>query len=175
VDQAESNLPGLIGIIVFILFIAIFYAGAAKKIVIYYDYKDLFSSIGALLCLFFFFAILQESPTESERSNKFLLWVVTPLLGLLSLYLLLLNFKNSVMHNRSLPLGCLIGIFKLAYVILAFTIIFAQFSDAKDRRRSFGDVIVAALIVGVAVWITTVLVNGKEVYKQKGWPLPAGI
>jgi hypothetical protein len=86
-----------------------------------------------------------------------------------------LNFKKSVIHNRNIPLGCLIGIFKLAYVILAFTIIFAQFSDAKDRRRSFGDVIVAALIVGVAVWITTVLVNGKEVYKQKGWPLPAGI
>ena len=49
----------------------------------------------------------------------------------------------------------------------------AQFSDTKDRRRSFGDIIVATLIIGLSIWVTSVLVNGKEVYKQKGWTLPA--
>jgi hypothetical protein len=29
------------------------------------------------------------------------------------------------------------------------------------------------LFVGLAIWVTSVLVNGKEVYKQKGWTLPA--
>jgi hypothetical protein len=70
-------------------------------------------------------------------------------------------------------LGLVIGLFKLVYVVLAFAVILAQFSDAKGRRRSFGDIIVATLFVGLAVWVTSVLVNGKEVYKKKGWPLPA--
>jgi hypothetical protein len=84
-----------------------------------------------------------------------------------------LNFKSSVFHNKNLGLGLVIGLFKLVYVILAFAVILAQFSDAKDRRRSFGDIIVATLFVGLAIWVTSVLVNGKEVYKQKGWTLPA--
>lgn len=53
-ENTESNLPGLLGLVVFALFIAIFYAGAAKKVVIYYDYKDLFISIGALFTPFYF-------------------------------------------------------------------------------------------------------------------------
>jgi len=172
-ENTESNLPGLLGLVVFALFIAIFYAGAAKKIVIYYDYKDLFISIGALFTPFLLFYLWQEEPIESEFAKIFIPWVATPLLGLLSIFFIYLNFKNSITHNRNIPTGIIIGIFKLIYVILAFTIIFAQFSGSKDRRRSFGDVIVATLIVGLAVWITTVLVNGKEVYKQKGWTLPA--
>jgi hypothetical protein len=83
-----------------------------------------------------------------------------------------LNFKSGVFHNKNLGLGLVIGLFKLVYVILAFAVILAQFSDAKDRRRSFGDIIVATLFVGLAIWVTSVLVNGKEVYKQKGWTLP---
>jgi succinylarginine dihydrolase len=84
-----------------------------------------------------------------------------------------LNFKSGVFHNKSITIGLIIGLFKLVYVVLAFAVILAQFSDAKDRRRSFGDIIVATLFVSLAIWVTSVLVNGKEVYKQKGWTLPA--
>jgi len=172
-ENSESNLPGILGLAVFILFIAIFYAGAAKKVVIYYDTKDLFISVGALITPLMIYVFLQEEKIESDTAKAIVYYIITPVLGLLSLYLLYLNFKNGILHNRNIPTGIIIGIFKLIYVILAFTIIFAQFSGSKDRRRSFGDIIVATLIVGLAVWITTVLVNGKEVYKQKGWTLPA--
>lgn len=171
-ENSTSNLPGILGLIVFVLFIAVFYAGAAKKVVIYYDYKDLFISIGALFTPFLLFFLWQEESNTSELAKTIIYWVANPLLGLLSIFLIYLNFKNGIFHNRNIPIGIIVGIFKLTYVILAFTIIFAQFSESKDRRRSFGDVIIAALIVGLAVWITTVLVNGKEVYKQKGWALP---
>lgn len=172
-ENSEFNLPAILGFIFLALFITIFYAGAAKKVVIYYDYKDLLISIVALFTPFLLFSLWQEESFESEFAKTFISWIATPLLGLLSIFFIYLNFKNGILHNRNIPTGIIIGIFKLTYVILAFTIIFAQFSGGKDRRRSFGDVIVATLIVGLAVWITTVLVNGKEVYKQKGWPLPA--
>lgn len=172
-ENSESNLPAILGLVFLALFIVIFYAGAAKKVVIYYDYKDLFISIGSLFTPFLLFSLWQEESIEPEFAKTFISWIATPLLGLLSIFLIYLNFRNAIFHNRNIPIGIIIGIFKLTYVILAFTIIFAQFSGGKDRRRSFGDVIIAALIVGLAVWITTVLVNGKEVYKQKGWPLPA--
>jgi len=47
-ENTNSNINGLLGLAVFILFIGIFYAGAAKKVVIYYDTKDLF--IYVVLC-----------------------------------------------------------------------------------------------------------------------------
>ncbi len=172
-ENTNSNINGLLGLAVFILFIGIFYAGAAKKVVIYYDTKDLFISVGALITPLMIYVLLQEEKIESEMVKAVIYYVIAPTLGLLSLYLLYLNFNNGIFHNKNLTLGLVIGIFKLVYVILAFAVILAQFSDAKDRRRSFGDIIVATLIVGLAIWVTSVLVNGKEVYKQKGWTLPA--
>jgi hypothetical protein len=172
-ENTNSNINGLLGLAVFILFIGIFYAGAAKKVVIYYDTKDLFISVGALITPLMIYVLLQEEKIESEMVKAVIYYVIAPTLGLLSLYLLYLNFNNGIFHNKNLTLGLVIGLFKLVYVILAFAVILAQFSDAKDRRRSFGDIIVATLIVGLAIWVTSVLVNGKEVYKQKGWTLPA--
>ena len=172
-ENTNSNINGLLGLAVFILFIGIFYAGAAKKVVIYYDTKDLFISVGALITPLMIYVLLQEEKIESEMVKAVIYYVIAPTLGLLSLYLLYLNFNNGIFHNKNLTLGLVIGIFKLVYVILAFAVILAQFSDAKDRRRSFGDIIVATLIIGLAIWVTSVLVNGKEVYKQKGWTLPA--
>ena len=172
-ENTNSNINGLLGLAVFILFIGIFYAGAAKKVVIYYDTKDLFISVGALITPLMIYVLLQEEKIESETVKAIIYYVIAPILGLLSLYLLYLNFNNGIFHNKNLALGLVIGLFKLVYVILAFAVILAQFSDAKDRRRSFGDIIVATLIVGLAIWVTSVLVNGKEVYKQKGWTLPA--
>ncbi len=172
-ENTNSNINGLLGLAVFILIISIFYAGAAKKIVIYYDTKDLFISVGALITPLMIYVFLQEEKIESETAKAIIYYVITPVLGLLSLYLLYLNFNHGIFHNKNLSLGLVIGLFKLVYVILAFAVILAQFSDAKDRRRSFGDIIVATLFVGLAIWVTSVLVNGKEVYKQKGWPLPS--
>ena len=172
-ENTNSNINGLLGLAVFILFLGIFYAGAAKKVVIYYNTKDLFISVGALITPLMIYVFLQEEKIESETVKAIIYYVLAPTLGLLSLYLLYFNFKNGIFHNKNLALGLVIGLFKLVYVVLAFAVILAQFSDAKDRRRSFGDVIVATLVVGLAVWITSVLINGKEVYKQKGWTLPA--
>ncbi len=171
-ENTNSNINGLLGLAVFILFIGIFYAGAAKKVVIYYDTKDLFISVGALITPLIMYVFLQEEKIESETVKAIIYYVIAPVLGLLSIYLIYLNFNNGVFHNKNLALGFIIGLFKLVYVILAFAVILAQFSDAKDRRRSFGDIIVATLVVGLAIWVTSVLVNGKEVYKQKGWTLP---
>jgi hypothetical protein len=172
-ENTNSNINGLLGLAVFILFLGIFYAGAAKKVVIYYNTKDLFISVGALITPLMIYVFLQGEKIESETVKAIIYYVLAPTLVLLSLYLLYLNFNNGIFHNKNLVLGLVIGLFKLVYVVLAFAVILAQFSDAKDRRRSFGDVIVATLVVGLAVWITSVLINGKEVYKQKGWPLPA--
>lgn len=172
-ENTNSNINGLLGLAVFILFIGIFYAGAAKKVVIYYDMKDLFISIGALITPLMIYVFLQEEKIESESVKAIIYYVVTPVIGILSLYLIYLNFNNGIFHNKNLALGLVIGLFKLVYVVLAFAVILAQFSDAKDRRRSFGDIIVATIFVGLAIWVTNVLVNGKEVYKQKGWTLPA--
>lgn len=172
-ENTNSNINGLLGLAVIILFIGIFYAGAAKKVVIYYDTKDLFISVGALITPLMIYVFLQEEKIESETVKAIIYYVIAPTLGLLSLYLIYLNFKNGIFHNKNLALGLVIGLFKLVYVVLAFAVILAQFSDAKDRRRSFGDIIVATIFVGLAIWVTSVLVNGKEVYKQKGWTLPA--
>jgi membrane associated rhomboid family serine protease len=171
-ENTNSNINGLLGLAIFILFIAIFYAGAAKKIVIYYDSKDLFTSVGALITPLMIYVLLQEEKIESETAKAIIYYILIPILGLFSLFLLYLNFKNGVFHNKNISIGLLVGLFKLVYVVLAFAVILAQFSNAKDKRKSFGDIIVAALIVGLAIWITNVLVNGKEVYKQKGWTLP---
>jgi hypothetical protein len=172
-ENMNSTINGLIGFAIFILFIGIFYAGATKRVVIYYDTKDLFISVGALITPFIIYVLLQEENIESETAKVIIYWIIAPILGLISIYLLYRNFNNGILHNKNLVLGLVIGLFKLVYVVLAFAIILAQFSDAKDRRRSFGDIIVATLFVGLAIWITSVLVNGKEVYKQKGWTLPA--
>ena len=82
-ENSESNLPGILGLAVFILFIAIFYAGAAKKVVIYYDTKDLFISVGALITPLMIYVFLQEEKIESDTAKVFIYWIITPVLGLL--------------------------------------------------------------------------------------------
>ena len=101
-ENTNSNINGLLGLAVFILFIGIFYAGAAKKVVIYYDMKDLFISIGALITPLMIYVFLQEEKIESETAKAIIYYVITPVLGLLSLYLLYFNFNNAIFHNKNL-------------------------------------------------------------------------
>ena len=93
-ENTNSNIIGLLGLAVFILFIGIFYAGAAKKVVIYYDSKDLFISVGALITPLVIYVLLQEEKIESETVKAIIYYVIVPILGLLSLYLLYLKFQQ---------------------------------------------------------------------------------
>ncbi len=152
-------------IIIFIViaaFIGMLIAGATNKIVIYYDVSDLFISIAPWVIL-----LIPNFLGLVEPHSFF--WYV---LNCISVIFALWSIKLSIDYNRNLVLGLFVGIFKLSAALLGVLVVFDKLLTLEDKDSSASDTIKAMLVLAIVGWISKILINGEQVYLEKGWELP---
>ncbi len=69
-------------------------------------------------------------------------------------------------------MGFIVGIFKLVSVLLGVLILISQVFVMKDEKTKRKDFWFAILVFGAFWWLGKRLINGKRVYRDKGWDLP---
>ncbi|MDW8352788.1 MAG: hypothetical protein RML99_12835, partial [Anaerolineae bacterium] len=80
----------------------------------------------------------------------------------------LITVHNAVRYNRSLPLGVLVGIFKMSIALLMIVTLVGHLFKAS-RSNTMIAFSWNLLAVGVLGWLWMRLVNGRRVYLQRGW------
>ena len=175
----KSNMNEEIAISVFVLMIAIYVVmllfGMAGKVVIYYDEADLVISLLPWLTLFVTMIIAGiYQPTEYDldpermlQIQKVVWYIGITLATLLSLWAVWLSIK----YNRSIPVGIAFGILKLLSGLIGVLVLISQVSTMKDEKTKRKDFWFAILVFGSFWWLGKKLINGKRVYKNKGWNL----
>ena len=164
----------IIGIVLLTPFV-IFGLGVAKKVVIYYDIRDLFTSIAPPLLLSFarWFVFEPTLPFDSAYTQIIVRGLVSGFFVFLSIVFLIRNFRLAVYHNRSVFLGILIGICKLFLGYLVAWMLGAisaqRRADKEQHKQVDPRPILTLPIVGI---LFAVLVNGEAVYYFKGWQPP---
>lgn len=165
--RADLVTSGWIGLGV--IAVALLVAGARNKVVIFYDAADMGTSALAIVLPIVTIILVSYQPFVSPLFCRIWKWGIL-LSGYASgFYCLLLNFTNATRHNRSVLLGFFIGIFKIAFLILSFAVLYFQMGGRSDRKRTTDDVWLALVIVLCMVFLAKALINGDEVYKKKGW------
>ena len=164
----------IIGII-FITPFVVFGLGVAKKVVIYYDTRDLFTSIASPLLLSFarWFVFEPTLPLDSAYTQIIVRGLVSGFFVFLSIVFFIRNFRLAIHHNRSVFLGILVGICKLFLgylVVWMLGAISAQRRADKEQHKQVDPRPILTLpIVGI---LFAALVNGEAVYYLKGWQPP---
>lgn len=161
---------GMLGIA--LLAIGVLVAGARQKLVIYYDVADLLLSLMAVLLPFGCYLMFSSTPFEDQRFNWVWHWLLVPLIGLLGAVCLFCNFQQAWIHSRSLWLTIIIGMFKLTFVVLLLVIVIGQLERLDDRQASHGEKASAWIWIILAGVLARALINGRAVYRYKGWSLP---
>jgi hypothetical protein len=154
-----------------VLFITALIAGATKRVVIYYNFKDFFISclpaIALLPSLFFLDSISENGLTNSSAGE--LIPVILSFAGFI--FFLGWSIKSSILYNRSIIIGLFIGMVKCITATLGIFIIIGKIAKILDETVGLKATIWAAIIVFALGWLGASLINGKEVYEQKGWDL----
>ncbi|GAB1411717.1 hypothetical protein MASR1M97_04530 [Candidatus Desulfobacillus denitrificans] len=149
--------------------IGLLIAGAERRVVIYYDGTDMAVTGLAVALLLLGWGLSDSSLFESAAVNGAVRWIVAPLLAIAGLFCMIANFRSAIAHNRSIALGLLVGLFKIVFLALSIVVILGQFSRLTEERTSFGDAVVAILLIAACVIVTRAMINGQEVYAVKGW------
>ena len=156
-------------IIFVICFITTLIAGMTNKVVIYFNFKDLFISfmVTGIWFVAAFLVTIYSTEGQGENLNTMQTNILYITAGI-SILCAIFTIKQSAQHNRNIPLGLLIGVFKiitgLLFILIALGYLFGKSS-------SMGALIII-LLLGIFVWIAVKLINGEEVYRKKEWELP---
>ena len=163
-------------IIFVICFTTALIAGMTNKVVIYFNFKDLFISF-MVTGIWFVAAILvviYSTEGQGENLNTMQTNILYITAGI-SILCAIFTIKQSAQHNRNIPLGLLIGVFKiitgLLFILIALGYLFGKSSSESENSSGMGALIII-LLLGIFVWIAVKLINGEEVYRKKEWELP---
>ncbi len=161
---------GVIFAVVFGPFLVTLILGASKKVVIYYNYTDAFVSfLSGVLVIGGFWAYIaaQTDPSINQAAAQ-----GACLIGVI---LSIKSIVDAGKYNKSHAFGWLIGILKVfSSLILAILIIGAlQKIFKRDGGNFITNIVIGVILLGIAAWMLTKLVNGPEVYANKGWELPS--
>ena len=170
----EVQITILISILSAYIIILLF--GAAHKIVIYFDPGDLVISLMpwfTLILTIVFMQVYQPEGTNIDFNalsaiQTYILYFGTAISFIFLVWTIILSIK----YNRSFLMGLIVGIFKLVSVLLGVLILISQVSIMKDEKTKRKDFWFAILVFGAFWWLGKRLINGKIVYRDKGWELP---
>ena len=157
-----QDLQTTIFIAVVIAFVAMIVAGVKNKIVIYFDVNDLLISFAPWVSLFFGVFIANGYENKIIGEGIAIIGVVS------ALFFLVWSMKLSITYNKSIGLGLFVGIFKILSSLLAIIIFIGQLRKIFGNRSAFG----AVVILGFFAWLGKKLINGEQVYINKGWEMP---
>jgi len=171
-ENIGSDLVTVLWIAAALCGIALLMAGAARRVVIYYDGADMSVTGLAVVLPLAAWGLFDSSLFESDLFNGIAHWIASPVLALAGLYCLLENFVAAIRHNRSIFLGLFIGVFKIVFLALTVLVIAGQLQKMFDEHSSFGDILVSLLLVAACVAVAGGMINGRKVYAVKGWEVP---
>ena len=164
-------------LLVFVIcFITTLIAGMTNKVVIYFNFKDLFISFMATGIWFVavFLVVIYSTEGQGDNLNTMQRNILYITAGI-SILCAIFTIKQSVHHNQNIPLGLLIGVFKiitgLLFILIAFGYLFGKSSSESENSSGMGALIII-LLLGVFVWVAVKLINGEEVYRNKKSEFP---
>lgn len=147
-------------------------AGLNNKLVVYFDLADMGISALALLAPLVLVMLASFHPFATPVWSK--AWTI----GLettgwaLGAYFLALNMKSAIYHNRSVPVGVMVGLLKMAYLVFSFVVVYSQLRDSDEPRRTRSQTLMSLALIAGVVFLGRALINGERVYHARGWPLP---
>lgn len=144
--------------------------GVGRHVVVYYDTRDLAgSTASALLLCVGFFALKASFDETSARLTWLLVGMAAAGAGL---WAGIRSISACIVHNRSRPVGVVIGVFKIAFAGIAIAGAMASLSKATDPKEVAADRLSAALNLFLFALIAYALINGPDVYARRGWVAP---
>lgn len=179
-SPVKSDMTGEIATSIIVVMIAIYLimlmVGMAGKVVVYYDEADLVISLMPWFILFVTVILAGiYQPTEQDLDPEKMLQIQRYVWyggGILSILFSLWSILLSIKYNKSIVLGLLYGIFKLLSGLIGVLVLISQVFTMKDEKTKRKDFWFAILVFGAFWWLGKKLINGKKVYREKGWSLP---
>ena len=174
-----KDLQSTIAIVVAVAFIVMLIAGAANKIVVYFDTKDFLISFmpwGSIILAYILINIYHHGEGEVNFEHLSGMQTFVWYVGIAcSVIFFIWSMKLSITYNRAVSLGFFVGIFKTLSSLLGVLIVVGNIGKVLDNKSSKKDMFIAMLVIGIFVWFGKKLINGKQVYLEKGWPLQSGV
>jgi len=160
-------------IIIALVYFVFLMLGVAGKVVFYYDGADLFISLLPWILMFVTMMLIGVYQPDETSTDIATLTSVQKIIGTIgSIFILLFSVQTiylSVKYNRSAMMGIPIGIFKLVSVVIGVFVLIGQIATMKDKKTRRNEFYFAMFVFGGVVWLAKKLINGKRVYKNKGW------
>ena len=153
------------------LMVGVLIAGFNRRVVIYYNEKDLVISLGiipAFICTIIMLVATGFEGQDDAYSYWFGIFLAF-LPGSTALILLYLNFYYAIRHNRSFWIGILVGCIKIPFAWNSFVAICGLTVDVFGKDGPVSKRVFSALWVGILTWFLAAMINGEEVYEKKGW------
>ncbi len=175
----ELNMDDKIATSLFVLIIAVYIimlmVGMAGKVVVYYDEADLVISLLPWLILFVTVLVTGiYQPNEQDLNPEKMLQIQQFIWyagGIFAIGFSVWAIQLSIKYNRSILLGLVYGIFKLLSGLIGVLVLISQVFTMKDEKTKRKDFWFAILVFGAFWWMGKKLINGKKVYRDKGWTL----
>ncbi|TIC80310.1 hypothetical protein [Crenobacter intestini] len=145
------------------LFVAIvlLFAGASRRVIIYFDLSEVMVSLLAVLLPVFCYIMYGSGPFENWWARTLWEFVATPLAGLFGVLFFALNFIQAWNNSGSALMALVVGVFRLFFVAFFVVIVFGQLERLEKRKAS--EKIGAVLVIFLAGMLARALVNGMEV------------
>ncbi|MDD3840908.1 MAG: hypothetical protein PHP06_10180 [Clostridia bacterium] len=158
-----------------VLFIIAILLGLSKKVVFYYDEGDLVLALMPWMSLIVTYILLVIYQPEGTSLNLNILTSTQTTISYIgfsiSILFSILTVTQSIKHNKNIAIGIIVSIFKLLFSLLGIMILISQvfkMNDEKTKRNQFW---FALLVFGAFWWLGKNLINGKKVYRDRGWKI----
>lgn len=169
--MTPADIEKIIWIFIALVTVGLLLAGLCNQCVIYYDAADVgVTFLG--VCLPFFGAALlspEVKPFDLELLNYVVRYGGGGVLILIGLWCFVLTFICSIRHNRSVLLGFIIGIYKVAFLLFSILALIGYFTKISDRSSTAREIFIATLLLLGFRVIAYAMINGERVYAAKGW------
>lgn len=162
-------------VIMLFLFFMLLIAGATDKVVVYFDVTDLVVSFmpwGSILLGIILIHIYQHGGKVDYKDLTTMQTIVLYSSLFASVAFFVWSIKLSVVHNKSIITGLVVGLFKMLSALLGVMVLAGQVVEFINSRMNRRDIFFTVLVFGVFIWLGKKLINGKRVYLERGWSFP---
>lgn len=167
-ESQYSLILWFFALIVLISFLGILIQGFNNQLVIYKDKKDFLRVILTLISGLILTGLLNKAPGEDPQMDIFLIWIVTPIMGIVTLILVMDNFILCVrQNNHRVIVGSLIAIYRYFYILLALLLLIRIIDGSSNKRRSSGEVVLGIMGTAAIGYGIYRLINGDRVEKLR--------
>lgn len=158
-------------------YLFLFVGGVTNKFVVFYDKKDFLITAMVFIAPLVGFLLSSFFEPHGHQSGEPATWLMRlcqygglAAAAIFSIWTL----RLSMLHNRNIPVGIVVAVFKIVTALLAFIVLIAYQPNSKtdtlagamNRQREAG---VFLLVVGILGWIAGRLINGRRVYIARNW------